>query len=964
MNCVKLSLTFLLSAFCVAFASEPLSAAVVPVSDSAGFQQALNSATEGSVIELAAGTYPAPLGGFTLFNPTAGFTVRAAAGAVVIFDGASATDILRFTNSTKPVTFQGIAFLNGLSNSNFIGGAITLDHVEATFVACTFQNNAANASTTGGAGLWINAAKVLFQSCVFNANHSLNYGAAFSALDSQVFMNGTRFTNNVSNPANHHMNSAGGAILANASLLRIANCKFDGNQAGLAGGAIYAYGPWKDPVGVPVTQLIVANSTFTGNRAERGSGGPAQSPPTGGAVFSEDQVTSQFFNCRFTGNIARLGGALASYRAIVEVVGCVFKGNQATGTAADESIGGAISSLSSDNTDGSTNGGKINRRSSDLTVRDTLIQGVPGTNSAGRGGGIFASGDLAAAYGIPPFAQNGSLDFNRAKVTLTRVAFVDLTANGDNAIGSGLGGALQGDFASITGDQVIVANCNATNYGGGFRFGQNCAVTLTNSTITQVTAAFAGAGVTMFSGALNLKNCNFSNNSISSGTVGTAITTGAQPAGGGVPALDVTGLIDSCIFTNNGTGPAIYDSEPFRSGPFDRVQYSANQFYSPTFEPYFSDIVGPQSVPALNALSVNRADGSVDKKAPSPNFAPTTAPSFGAILMLPTNSLRSGDPDEAIPISANLVFASNGVGGVKVDGVAQRANYGVMTNVADGAHTLTVGASSYTTTPPPGTALNIATRLQVGNGQQVLIGGFIIQGPNPKRILLRAIGPSLPFAGVLQDPYLELHDQTGAIVGTNDNWKVTNVGGVIPAGQAVEIAGTTIPPSHDMESAIVATLPPGSYTAVVRGATNDTGIAVIEGYDLDPEPVSKLANISTRGFVLTGDNVMIGGFIYGGGPGPTKVMVRGLGPSLAAFGVANPLMNPMLEIHNSNGATVDSNDDWITNRGPIEATGLQPSDNTEAACLLTNLTFGAYTAVLRSAVNAIGVGIVEVYVFQ
>jgi predicted outer membrane repeat protein len=294
---------------------------IVPVSTADGLQQAINSATEGSVIELAGGTYAAPNGSFTLYNPTAGFTIRAAAGASVTLNGGGGTDILRYTNSQKPITFQGISFLNGVSNTNFIGGAMTLDNVEAIFISCTFQNNAANGSSTGGGGLWLNAAKVLFQSCNFTGNSSPNYGAAFSALNSQVFINNSRFSGNRANLANHHANSAGGAINANGCLLRIENCRFDNNQAGLVGGAIYAYGPWKDPLTTPVTTLIVSNSTFTGNLAVRGSGGPVQSPAIGGAVFAEDQTTAQFFNCRFTSNSARLGGALASYRAIIEVVG-------------------------------------------------------------------------------------------------------------------------------------------------------------------------------------------------------------------------------------------------------------------------------------------------------------------------------------------------------------------------------------------------------------------------------------------------------------------------------------------------------------------------------------------------------------------------------------------------------------------------------------------------------------------
>jgi hypothetical protein len=174
---------------------------------------------------------------------------------------------------------------------------------------------------------------------------------------------------------------------------------------------------------------------------------------------------------------------------------------------------------------------------------------------------------------------------------------------------------------------------------------------------------------------------------------------------------------------------------------------------------------------------------------------------------------------------------------------------------------------------------------------------------------------------------------------------------------------STIPPSNNAESAIIATLNPGSYTAVVRGANNETGIAVIQGYDLDPDPVSKLANVSTRGFVQTNDNVLFGGFIFGGGPGPTNVVIRGIGPSLAAFSIADPLLDPMLELHDSNGFMIDSNDDWTSNQRAIEATGLQPSDSAESAILLSNPKPGGYTAILRGKNGGVGVGVLEVYVF-
>jgi hypothetical protein len=221
----------------------------------------------------------------------------------------------------------------------------------------------------------------------------------------------------------------------------------------------------------------------------------------------------------------------------------------------------------------------------------------------------------------------------------------------------------------------------------------------------------------------------------------------------------------------------------------------------------------------------------------------------------------------------------------------------------------------------------------------------------------------LPLAGTLQDPFLALHDGSGAVIATNDNWRTTNLGGVLTSSQMMDIVASTIPPSHNAESAIIARLNPGAYTAVVRGVNDGTGIAVVEGYDLDPDRSSTLANISTRGFILENDNVMIGGFIFGGGPGATNVMIRGVGPSLRVAGVVNPLLDPVLELFNGNGAAISSNDDWKTNQAAIEATGLQPSDDAEAAVLVSNLTPGGYTAVLRGKNGGIGVGVLEVYVF-
>lgn len=252
---------------------------------------------------------------------------------------------------------------------------------------------------------------------------------------------------------------------------------------------------------------------------------------------------------------------------------------------------------------------------------------------------------------------------------------------------------------------------------------------------------------------------------------------------------------------------------------------------------------------------------------------------------------------------------------------------------------------------------NISTRLSVGTGDNVLIGGFIVNGNGDKNVLVRAIGPSLGALGVtgaLDDPTLELHDQTGAIIATNDNWQAT---------QESEIEGTNLAPTNTKEAAIVRRLTPGAYTAIVRGKNGTSGVGLVEAYGLDG--TANLANISTRGSVQVGDNVMIGGFIVlDTGASSTQVVVRALGPSLGAVGVAGALADPSLELHDSNGTIVASNDNWkATQKSALEATGLTPKEDKESAIVKT-LAAGAYTAIVRGANSSTGIALIEAYNLQ
>lgn len=259
-------------------------------------------------------------------------------------------------------------------------------------------------------------------------------------------------------------------------------------------------------------------------------------------------------------------------------------------------------------------------------------------------------------------------------------------------------------------------------------------------------------------------------------------------------------------------------------------------------------------------------------------------------------------------------------------------------------------------TPIPGSHLaNISTRMRVEAGDNVLIAGFIVEGNTNKRLLIRGIGPSLGAFGIadaLQDPTLQLFS-ANTQVGANDNWPDN--------ANAVEIITTGLHPSNIKESALLVTVAPGTYTAVLRGANNGTGVGLIEVYDLDASGSAKVINISTRGFVLTGENVMIGGLTITGSD-RSQLVVRAIGPSLGAFGIPDPLADPFLEIHDGNGATIETNNNWRENQeaAALQSSGLAPSNDLESAILIS-VAPGNYTAVVRGADGGIGNGLVEVY---
>ncbi|HEY3602837.1 MAG TPA: hypothetical protein VGK72_12865 [Chthoniobacterales bacterium] len=260
---------------------------------------------------------------------------------------------------------------------------------------------------------------------------------------------------------------------------------------------------------------------------------------------------------------------------------------------------------------------------------------------------------------------------------------------------------------------------------------------------------------------------------------------------------------------------------------------------------------------------------------------------------------------------------------------------------------------------PPSEAQNISTRANITTGENVLIGGFIINGTDDKQVVVRGIGPSITgtTTPVLADPTITLFDASGMMIATNDNWMD------LSQEDQTTLTDNNLAPMDPAESALVETLAPGEYTVIVSGVGDTTGIGLVEVYGLNDGSTSVLANISSRGFVETGDNVMIAGVILGGGGGGlSQLIVRGIGPSLADKGVTNPLADPMIQLIDANANVLATNDNWMDdpNMQQVSDAGLAPTDPNEAA-IYDILPAGEYTAILSGVNDTSGIGLVEAY---
>jgi hypothetical protein len=642
--------------------------------DAKDIQTAINTVTDGGVIEIAANTYATPPRGFAISNERKGFTVRAA-GSVVL-DGGGANLLLRYENGQrsrgKLVTFEGITFRNGASVTEGYAGGVTLSAAEARFVGCVFENNTATGKTSGGGAVRVlDGSDATFAATIFRGNSSLNRGGAIEAIVSTVTIQGGELADNRVNLPGHKAASAGGGIYLLDSTLRVSGARFQGNQAGWVGGGIYGYGRWADPVTSPKTLVQVSRSTFSGNSA--GGTIPSPTATTGGAIHVEDQATLEVDSSVFTANVAELGGAIDNYRAVTEVRGSWFQGNRAPLTGTAVGAGGAIFVSAPDFADSSTEFGAINRRASQLILSDTLFQG--GGTVAHTGGCVLVGGDESRAFGLNGVAAAGTVEENRTRVEMRRTVLSDCDVATAPQGGAGTGGAIQAALVDLVMEDSLVMDSHAQIAGGGLALERDSVGVISGTTFANNSAAQVGGGALFLHGStVQVAGSRFLGNQASQGS---AIY--ANPLTHSGFPRNVGGLVSGSVLSGNG-GIAVWDSEP-GSGLVNGVRYHGNQFF-PSERVYGGNSAGfgGISVDQLNRLS-NKSDGS--------NVRLFTAPRVGTVLAVPP-FLGPGAPGSGG--KSFLAYAWSG-GSATLAGRSLPARAGLLEAAAGGDQALSVDGS-------------------------------------------------------------------------------------------------------------------------------------------------------------------------------------------------------------------------------------------------------------------------------
>jgi predicted outer membrane repeat protein len=673
--------------------------------DVSDLQTAISQVPNGGIIELAAGVYASPTTGWFISNQGKSFTIQAATSGSVILDGGGSRELLRLMNSSVAqggaVVFKGLQFKNGYSTTEGTAGGITIHLGEATFEDCVFENNQGNQPTTGGGAVVVAIdSTAFFFNTSFIGNRAKNFGAGLAVeTNSIAYVHASYFLNNRVNYP-HHLNvSAGGGIHVGDSTLRVTNTRFEGNEAGYVGGAIYAVGTWVAPYTTPHTNILIANSTFVNNQAERDPTVSLPAPTEAGAIHFENQTLGKIYNSRFITNSAMTGGGVNLYRATVEIENSVFQGNFTTSTSAAEGFGGAIAAISSDTSED----GNSNYPSANLTIRNTLIQGRYSSvsNVSMSGGGIYLNGDSNRMYGLNGVSKLGTLTDNRMVAYLEKVMVYDTDVFEVNGVpGSGVGGGIMTGLTDLTISDAIIAGANivgtGVGSGGGIAILDQSLLNADKLTLIGNSAPRWGGGVFGQGSTLNLNNCILAENSISvaaNQTLGGAALYTAPDFGRN---LKVNGTVSNCTLSNN-TGIPVFDGDANHAITYNDMQYNENNFFTTYAEnAVYSNSLGPfnRTVEQLNNLTIMRSNGPDTDKSQIPNTSLNVAPKLGTVLNVPTQILPthpSGDPAGNTPTYVGYAWSG---GSATLNGNPLTGNAGLTISTNPATYTLVVGGTT------------------------------------------------------------------------------------------------------------------------------------------------------------------------------------------------------------------------------------------------------------------------------
>ena len=821
----------------------------------------------------------------------------------------------------------------------------------------TYTLTAADNQSNGGNGLPVVLNEVIGPDLTIHGNGATIQRSAsapsfrFLQINASVMLDNITFKGGSSS-------ELGGAIRVSATLntsLSVTNCTFSSNQASQGGGAI---------ANVLSANVFISNCVFSQNIAGNPTGNNFGDEP-GGAFLNQASGAVTITGCTISSNGARGtkgGGGIANFAAgTVNVTNCTLDHNVAGGIP-----NGAVSNPADGGGITNHNGGTVTLTGCTLTA-----------NSASRGGGaanvsgtftatgcIF-SANTASVQGTGASDGNGGGIYHGAgTMTVTNCTITGNTVSGlfgGSGAGSGSGGGIY-HTAPLTISGSTVSGNSAQ--GGEAMNG---------------TAGAAFGGGVYSSGSLTAVNCTIAGNSLQGGR-GLSGNVGGAASGGGIFfAGNGTYTVNSTtIALNSATGGSGSPTAAGLGGGVFATSGSTVNVKSTLIannSAQSPDVDGTYSSQGFNLIS--RTNGSTSFSAPADLVGNNNAPLDPKLD--PNGLQNNGGPTLTIALLPGSPAIDHGNSATSNGTPATDQRDAGFPRIYDnpsvanptGGDGSDIGA--FEVQAAPGLVANVSTRLPVGTGDNVLIEGFVVQGPagSTKKIIVRAIGPFLAtccgITDALANPTLEIHDagNANAIVATNDDWRTTQLGNLITADQSAEIAASGFAPGNDLESAIIANLPPGSYTAVVRGLGNSVGTGVVDAYDLSTASSAKVVNVATRGLIQPGDKLMIAGFITQNGS--VRAVVRAIGPSLAAFGITNALPDTTLQLRDGNGAIVVENDDWkirssngTSQQAEIEATGLQPTDDRESA-VVTTLPPGQYTAQVRGKPETTGTGVVQVY---